>query len=368
MNDPKVTVIVTVYNIKEYLDRFFECLKAQTYEDYIALIIDDGSTDGSLSLCKKYADADERIELISLDHIGISAARNYALDRIKTEFVASVDGDDYFDKDYLKHLVEGQKRHGADLVISNVIHRYEDGREMKRFQPRSEERFEKESFPEILPALLEEDRLNYLYAKLYKAEFLRNVRVEPDVKQGSDTMINCQYVMNIDSIAVIEDYDYNYVRYSNVRSVVSYNGKDAFDRLCRINSFVYDCMKDHGYLSPEMQRVIDGRFLISGMYSLRGVARSSAKKKEKREAAERIVQHPLYMQAYNRQKDEGNLDTFSFKVIAPDKAYDYVVSFGSLKREIKKNKRKARLLRICPAPLFNIYHKTKIKLGLISED
>ena len=208
-----VTIFVTVYNIEKYLERFFDCLDKQTFKDYQLLIIDDGSTDNSLSICQAYAEKNSQTKVVPIEHIGISAARNKILGMLDTEFATSLDGDDYFEPDYLKHLMDAQKKYNADYVISNVIYANPEGVETSRFIPRKEAFYTKEQLPDIVPTLLEEDRLNYLYTKLYRTEYLKDIRVEPDVKQGSDTMINMQYTLRINNLAVIDEYDYHNYRY-----------------------------------------------------------------------------------------------------------------------------------------------------------
>ena len=106
-----ITIITTVYNIAPYLERFFKCLGEQTFTDYEALIVDDGSTDNSLEICRAHAENDDRIRLVELEHTGISGARNTALGLLQTPFAASLDGDDFFERDYLKHLVDAQKKY-----------------------------------------------------------------------------------------------------------------------------------------------------------------------------------------------------------------------------------------------------------------
>ena len=109
MGKSPVTIFVTVYNIAKYLERFFDCLEKQTFSDYKLLIIDDGSTDNSLSICRAHAEKDSRIEVVAIEHAGISAARNKILGMLDTAFATSLDGDDYFEPDYLKHLMDAQK-------------------------------------------------------------------------------------------------------------------------------------------------------------------------------------------------------------------------------------------------------------------
>ena len=364
---PVVTVLVTVFNIEKYLDRFFDCLYQQTEQRFEVLIVDDGSKDKSLSICRRYAEKDPRIRVIPVKHIGISAARNIALGDIRTKFVTSLDGDDVFDKDYLKHLLYAQKKYDADYVLSNVIYLDEQMQEIKRFTPRAEGFYTKEDLPAILPVLLEEDRLNYLYGKLFRKELLEDIRVEKNVRQGSDTMINMQYCLKIQNLAVIENYDYCNIRYLS-RSVTSYNGDDFFFRLYRINQYIYDLMEENGRLDARMIRAIDGRILFSGLLSVNRITVKKVPFDKKCEAASCVIQSEEYKRSYERQKKSGNLDSFSFAVIIPGKEADYIKLRYSVLEQERKDKRKKRLKELCPDFVFRLYHQAKVKLGLIPPD
>ena len=356
-----VTIFVTVYNIEKYLERFFDCLDKQTFKDYQLLIIDDGSTDNSLSICQAYAEKDSRIKLVSIEHVGISAARNKILGMLDTEFATSLDGDDYFEPDYLKHLMDAQIKYNADFVISNVISVNPEGVETSRFIPRKEAFYTKEQLPDIVPTLLEEDRLNYLYTKLYRTEYLKDIRVEPDVKQGSDTMINMQYTLRINNLAVIDEYDYHNYRYKT-RSVTSYSGTDYFWRLYRINKYIYDLMEQNGLLSHKMLRSIDIRILLSGRLALSRIGCLDANMKTKLAAAHKTIFSNEYLLSYNRLKEEGQLETTHFKVIHPGEEEAFLYMCAKWARKRKKRQRKDKILKYTPKCVVKAYHKIKKRL------
>ena len=350
-----ITIIVTVYNIAPYLDRFFQNLKAQTFSDYEALIIDDGSADDSLGICEKYAAEDDRIRVIALEHVGISQARNIALENIRTPFVTSLDGDDYFDNDCLKHLVDAQKKYDADMVLSNVIFRSEALEETSRFVPRAAAVYEGERIKEELPGLLVENRLNYLYGKLYRAELLSGVRVEPDVMQGSDTMINCQYVVKAKRIAVTEDFDYSYIRYQS-RSVTSYKGDLYFIRLVRINKYLRDLMREHDLYTEEMERAIDIRIVLSAKRALARLAGVKLSKRKKHEKAREIAENSEFVSSYERLSKYGT-DLIGERTVAPDEAISYVDECTAVYRD-KETEEKAEAMRgRYPDVIIRLYKK-----------
>ena len=294
----KLTIIVPVYNIQNYLPRFFDSIAAQTFQDYILLMIDDGSEDNSLEVCERYAANDARIKIIHLDHVGVTKARNIAMEHIETEYVVYADGDDYVDTDYLTHLIEAQEKYNTDLVISRVVYHLEKDNHIDgMFPERGETVIQRNDFNQLLPTIFEDRRLNYLYGKIYRTSFLKSIRVEDDVKQGSDTMINCQYIGKIDSIVLIDDPDYHYIKYSN-RSVTSYSGNDAYLRICRINKYIYDSMANQGFLSQEMYRVIDGRVLQSAGWVIDRVLSSEMPESDKEQQISEIFENGMYQEAY----------------------------------------------------------------------
>lgn len=343
-----VTVFTTVFNVAEYLPRFFDCMLGQSYPDFLLLIIDDGSTDDTLEICRKYADKDGRIKVVHTEHIGIAAARNMVLPMIETPFAASADADDVYERDYLLHLVEAQKKYDADLVISRVIYRDEAYNRRTGFVARGEQLINREDFKEQIPALLKERRLNYLYGKLYRSKLLRTCSVEPDVRMGSDTMINSQYVLKINSIALIDDEDVNYINYQT-RSVTSYIGPSVFSDFIRIQSFIADTFRESELWSDEMQRICDGRMLISANHSLAKVAKMQDSLLDKYIRARDIVHSSAYQEAYERQRTLGNLEKYPFHVIEPGEEVEAMNRAAGLclleKRELDELKKENRWLQ-----------------------
>ena len=90
----KISVIVPVWNAHEYLNRCVDSILAQTYKNLEVLLVDDGSTDDSLAICRQYAEQDKRVRVFHKDNGGQASARNYALDRATGDYIGDVDKDD----------------------------------------------------------------------------------------------------------------------------------------------------------------------------------------------------------------------------------------------------------------------------------
>jgi glycosyltransferase involved in cell wall biosynthesis len=117
--NPKISIIIPVYNAAAYLAECLNSVLRQTYVNLEILLIDDGSTDGSAALCERFAARDGRIRVFHQENRGQSAARNRGLDAMTGELIAFVDADDIAEPDMLERLLEALDT-GADLSICNI--------------------------------------------------------------------------------------------------------------------------------------------------------------------------------------------------------------------------------------------------------
>lgn len=102
-NKKLVSVIVPIYNVADYLKECIDSIVKQTYTNIEIILVDDGSTDNSLNICKSYADG--RICVYSKENGGQSSARNYGLDVAQGDYIVFVDSDDYIEENYVERLV-----------------------------------------------------------------------------------------------------------------------------------------------------------------------------------------------------------------------------------------------------------------------
>ena len=114
--EPEITVILPVYNVADYIDRCMETVTGQTMTDIEILLINDGSTDGSLAKCRAWAARDGRITVFDRPNGGVASARNFGLEMARGEYLAFVDPDDWLDKTYLEKLWTAAKAADADYA------------------------------------------------------------------------------------------------------------------------------------------------------------------------------------------------------------------------------------------------------------
>lgn len=121
METPKISVVVPVYNVGRYLDKCLHSLTHQTYKNLEIICVNDGSTDSSPDILKRWQRRDSRILIFNQENAGLSAARNTGLDHVSSAFVSFVDSDDYVDPRYIEILFQQLQQSKADFCYCNVL-------------------------------------------------------------------------------------------------------------------------------------------------------------------------------------------------------------------------------------------------------
>lgn len=123
---PKVSIVIPVYNVEEYLKQCLNSVVSQTFTDWECIVIDDGSTDLSWKICDNFAKTDKRFTVIHQKNQGVSKARNVGIETTKGDFIAFIDPDDYINEDYLSSMIHEQERTDADIVQAFVKSFFDD--------------------------------------------------------------------------------------------------------------------------------------------------------------------------------------------------------------------------------------------------
>lgn len=118
---PLISVIVPVYNVENYLARCVDSILNQTLTDFEVILVDDGSTDRSGTVCDEYAAMDVRIKVIHKTNGGLSDARNVGLDNAAGSYISFIDSDDWVSPDYLGYLYSLIRKYDADVVSADYV-------------------------------------------------------------------------------------------------------------------------------------------------------------------------------------------------------------------------------------------------------
>ena len=118
---PLVSIIVPVYNSEKYIEKCAISLMNQTYQDLEIVLVNDGSTDSSLEICRKFADLDSRFVVYDKKNEGPGFTREYGINNSKGEYLMFVDSDDYIDRNTVESMVNCMVTDNVDLVRCNVV-------------------------------------------------------------------------------------------------------------------------------------------------------------------------------------------------------------------------------------------------------
>ena len=233
---PLVSVIVPIYNAKDHIARCVESIRRQTYRNLQILLLNDGSQDVSLEVCRMFAQVDGRITLIDKENSGVSATRNLGMRAARGAYLQFVDADDTLQPYATELLVQRARDSGADMVIAHY-NRVEPPREHERaraprrvedadpgFDPRT--RVQTFGFlmegpltkAEFAYGLMQEPASFYygvMWNKLYRAEI---VRAHPDVvcseelDYSEDFYFNLSFIRYAERFYALSTPIYNYVQ------------------------------------------------------------------------------------------------------------------------------------------------------------
>ena len=117
MRFPKVSVIIPVYNTKQYLRECLDSVVNQTLRDIEIICVDDGSTDGSLAILREYQEKDSRVSVYTQPNLNAGAARNHGLRYAKGEYLSFLDSDDFFEQNMLEKAYEHAKQQNAEICV-----------------------------------------------------------------------------------------------------------------------------------------------------------------------------------------------------------------------------------------------------------
>ncbi len=116
----RISIIVPVYNVEKYLPRCLDSIRRQTLSDFECILVDDGSTDSSLSICNYYASLDPRFKVIHKENGGVSSARNIGLERAVGTYIGFVDSDDWIEDNMYASMYRDALETDSDIVVAGV--------------------------------------------------------------------------------------------------------------------------------------------------------------------------------------------------------------------------------------------------------
>ncbi|MCI7273398.1 glycosyltransferase [bacterium] len=170
---PLVSVIIPVYNVADFLDQCMGSVCRQTYTNLEIILVDDGSTDASAEMCRRWAETDSRIKLIRQQNMGLSGARNTGLEIAKGEWIAFVDSDDWIEPDMYEGMMKTALSYNADIVACGHIR---EKRTKKRILLPTEKPRTVTSDEALRMIVVDKKLQNHVWSKIYRRHLFDTVR------------------------------------------------------------------------------------------------------------------------------------------------------------------------------------------------
>ncbi len=189
--DNLISVIIPIYNVEKYLNQCIHSVISQTYRNIEVILVDDGSTDSSGTICDNYAMNDSRIHVIHQDNAGAGAARNTGLKEAAGEYIAFVDSDDWLEPDAFSYMITILDQNKADVVQCGFYEEYTD-RTIKYSSPAEHEQLNQ---LEYLRLFTQDWTCALLWGKLYRASILKDIFFETG-RVIDDEFYTYQAIMN----------------------------------------------------------------------------------------------------------------------------------------------------------------------------
>lgn len=277
-SDNLITILIPAYNIERYISKCLRSVLAQTYKNLQIVIVDDGSSDNTLTIARQFAYKDKRIEVHHQDNGGVAKARNTLLSFIKGEFFIFIDGDDWLEPDMIEYLYTNIENHNAEISTCELI--------LDNNKPNVVSRLEIFDRKHCVKQFLYHTSFRgSLWNKLFRTSaFDSNLLFEEGIGYGEDALFCWNFLKNTKRIVFSTKELYHYrMRPGSITH--SEFGKKKFSghEVWRIIS---DEVKE---LYPELEYIAKGRHGLEDMYLLRDASQRGYKMDENIRILQKVV-------------------------------------------------------------------------------
>lgn len=200
----KISIIVPIFNTSKYLKECVDSILNQTYHNLEVILVDDGSADNSWKICENYEEKDNRVRAFHKENSGVSATRNYGLEKASGDLISFCDSDDIIKQDLYKTLLNKLIETGADRVCGGYAYLYSDNHRLY-CKPRKKDGVYKCS--DLVKIMIDDGTLSgFLFSgvnnSLFKADILRrnNIKFKEDVKYNEDSLFSFEYAIHSETL------------------------------------------------------------------------------------------------------------------------------------------------------------------------
>lgn len=247
--NPKVSIVVPIYNVEKYLNRCIESIVNQTYTNLEIILVDDGSPDNCPAMCDEWAQKDERIKVIHKENAGLGMARNTGIDHATGKYIFFLDSDDYVDVTIVQKCVENAEEYNSEVVIYGRYDVHEDGTISAQAIRPTQNIFKGQSIQaELLPAMFTYDMGFGISAwgKMYRVDVFLNQNIrflsEREII-SEDAYFALEFFSKISVVTVVDENLYYYYKRNTSLSRVYREDRQTKNDIFIKKSLIY--IQDH---------------------------------------------------------------------------------------------------------------------------
>lgn len=229
-----ISIIVPIYNVEQYLDCCVQSILAQTYQEIEVILVDDGSSDKSCDICKRWAEKDDRIRYFYQENQGVSVARNRGMKEAHGDYIVFMDADDYICDSYCEELLENLVRECLDIIYCEETSILLDGKTISHGDSRRVYTWEssKYEYNRHMAHIT-------VWGALYRKEIIKGIQFSEDLYVGEDSVFFAMAVRRARKIGYYDASLYNYriLEMSSCRGMFDkkkYTEIEAWRRICKV--------------------------------------------------------------------------------------------------------------------------------------
>ncbi len=259
---PKLSIIIPVYNASAYIKQCIDSIYRQKFTDWELILVNDGSTDDSETICKKYAFNDERVVLIHQENAGVSTARNTGISYAKGKYIAFIDADDYMGDDFLTPM---ENDNNEDIIFTQYLCFDNKGtNEGENIQPTTTISNTK-AVKKYLADWLHQNIMRTPWGKFIKKDTISDCRFPIGQRIGEDSVFMFNVLSKVKTIKTVESATYMWRSHSdNFAEKYKLSVNTSIQYLVNI----YNAYRTIGVSSPHLEATLYFTFFMLAEKSL----------------------------------------------------------------------------------------------------
>ncbi|MDC7951421.1 glycosyltransferase [Methanomassiliicoccaceae archaeon COG_1] len=317
----KVSIVVPVYNVQEYLEECLDSIRAQTLEDIEVICVDDGSTDKSLKIIKRYAREDPRFIYITKPNAGYGDSMNRGFDKASGEYVGIVESDDYVEPDMFETLYNAAKANGCEVVKSDYFEFTTKNKDNQNYiNTVIKPEFYNRAINHEMTLDIYHFKMN-TWTGIYLNEFIRASKIRHNVTPGAAYQDNGFWFQTLSLAKRVYFVDRAFYHYRQDNPNSSINSKSKVFCMCDEYKYIEAFLDSHPELHDQLYMIFLVKKYFNYIYTYHRVAEEYKIPFLRRFADE--FREPMENGTFTRENLGGNVYQIIYRIVKSPETFYY---------------------------------------------